>query len=175
MEHAYIQYYTVQTGTGLKDIGPLYHNLRFIQHGSGFGSFFGSLYRFLKPLIYSGMDALQHQAVKTGTNILSELGSRPFNEIISDHGKKATEELKSKFKKKFQSGSGLIFSGAAVRNSLKKKKKSIKINKKQKNIKGKKNIKTRQSNSKRKKVNTHKKKKLETRVLDIFSKNKKLQ
>ena len=84
MENAYIEYYTVQVGSGLKDIGPLYHNARFVQQGRGFGSFFETLFTYLKP------------ALKTGTSIITEVGSRPLNEILIDHGKKFGEDLSSK-------------------------------------------------------------------------------
>lgn len=156
MENVYIQYYSVQTGSGLKDIGPLYHNLRFVQQGAGFGSFFGTLYRFLKPMIHSGLNVLQNQALKTGSAVLSELGSRPLNEILIEHGKKAGEDLKTKFKNKFQRGSGLMF--AAKRKPTKK------------SIKAKNAKKRNQSAAKRKKNKTSKKKSVKSRILDIFSK-----
>ena len=96
MENAYIEYYTVQVGSGLKDIGPLYHNARFVQQGRGFGSFFETLFTYLKPVFKSGLNAIKDSALKTGTSIITEVGSRPLNEILIDHGKKFGEDLSSK-------------------------------------------------------------------------------
>lgn len=167
MENAYIEYYSVQVGSGLKDIGPLYHNARFVQHGRGFGSFFESLFTYLKPVFKSGLNALKDSALKTGTSLLSEVGSRPLNEIFIEHGKKFKEDLGSKLKRKFQDGSGLMFAGIA------KKKKAC-----SKGIKAKRTKKTNQSSTKRKQRKSSKnpkqtksgKKNSKTRILDIFGK-----
>lgn len=163
MEDVYIQYYSVQSGAGIKDIGPLYNNLRFIQQGSGFGGFFSGLLNFLKPVFSSGVDVLQKQAIKTGASILSELGSRPLTDILIDNGRQAASDLQSKFKNKFQSGSGLMFTGIA-----KKRRQTP-----QKSIKVKANKKPKQSQSKRRTKKTYNKKNIlnsNIRTLDIFSK-----
>lgn len=157
MENAYIEYYTVQVGSGFKDIGPLYHNARFVQQGRGFGSVFEKLFTFLKPVFKSGFNALKDSALKTGTSILSEVGSRPLTEILTDHGQKFGEDLGVKMKRKFQSGSGLMFAGAAKKKVYKK------------GIKAKRSKKRNQSSNKRKPRKSTKKK-IKTRVLDIFSK-----
>lgn len=159
MENACIQYYTVQVGSGLKDIGPLYHNVRFVQQGRGFGSFFETLFTYLKPVFKSGFNAIKESALKTGTSILNEVGSRPLNEILTEHGKKFGEDLGVKMKRKFQNGSGLIFTGAAKKIVCKN------------SIKAKPLQKRNQSASKRKpRKSTKKQKKIKTRILDIFSK-----
>lgn len=168
MENAYIQYYSMQTGAGIKDIGPLYHNYRFVQQGSGFGNIFGTIYRFFRPMLNSGIKTLRNQAIKTGVSVLSELGSRPINEIITEHGKKAVDELHSKYKKKFQEGSGLIFSGVASKKPMKKIKNDLE-KRQAKSIKRKKITKTNQSKTKRSKKQMPKSKIKAARVLDIFS------
>ena len=160
MENAYIEYYTVQVGSGLKDIGPLYHNTRFVQQGRGFGSFFETLFTYLKPVFKSGFNALKDSALKTGTSIISEVGSRPFNEILIDHGKKFGEDLSSKMKRKFQDGSGLMFAGAAKKKVCKK---GIKVKQIKKNNQSSKKRKPRKSIKKKTKIS-------KARILDIFSK-----
>jgi hypothetical protein len=170
MENAYIAYYSVQVGSGLKDLGPVYFNPRFIQQGRGFGNFFETIFRYLKPIFKSGMNAVKDSALRTGGDILKELGSRPLNEILADHGQKFTQDLGSKLgsklKQKFQSGSGLMFTGIAKR---KPKSKSIKGKRRTK----KKQLKTKRKSSKTtvkksKKKTKAKIKKSKQRILDIF-------
>ena len=159
MENAFIEYYTVQLGSGLKDIGPLYHNSRFVQQGRGFGSFFATLFTYLKPVFKSGLNAIKDSALKT--SIITEIGSRPLNEILIDHGKKFGEDLSSKMKRKFQGGSGLMFAGVAKKKACKKGIKSKQIRK------------NNQSSSKckpRKSTKNGKTKINKARILDIFSK-----
>lgn len=154
MADAYVHYYKNQSGAGLSDIGPLYYNQRFVQHGRGAGSFFGALYKYLKPVFFSGLNALKTQALKTGSSILEELGTRPFKEIITTHGKRAVDELGSKLKNKFQGGSGLL-SCYSSRKKYKKgpiQQKTIKIAKKSKLRK--------------------KQKAVKKRILDIFTQKK---
>ena len=162
MENAYIEYYSVQVGSGLKDIGPLYHNARFVQQGRGFGSFFETLFTYLKPVFKSGFNALKDSALKTGTSILNEVGTRPLNEILNDHGKKFGEDLGAKMKRKFQGGSGLMFAGAAKKKLCKK---SIKAKPTKK-----KNQSSNKRKAKKKSTKTNKVKNSKTRILDIFSK-----
>lgn len=173
MENAYLQYYSIQTGSGFKGIGPLYHNSRFVQRGSGFGSFFGALYSFFKPLLHSGLSALQNQAVKTGSEILNDLGSRPLKDILQSRGYQAKEELKSKLKRKFQEGSGLMFADIAQKKRTKRARRTKRVKRlKKKSIKVNRNKKRRQSSTKAKKARTSKKKSAKTRILDIFSNQK---
>jgi hypothetical protein len=163
--NVYFNYYTVQSGAGLTDIGPLYYHQRMIQHGRGIGSFFAALYKYLKPVFLSGVSALKDQALKTGSSVLNEFGNRPFTEIIKDHGKKAVQELEKKFQNKFQGGSGIF-----AYNTLEKRYKKTKLNKK-KNINS-----SIVKNKKKKKIVKDSQKKtkvIKTRVLDIFSKKKK--
>lgn len=164
MENTYIEYYSVQVGSGLKDIGPLFYNTRFVQQGRGFGSFFETLFTYLKPVFKSGLNALKDSALTTGSSILSEVGSRPLNEILIDHGKKFGNDLGSKLKRKFQDGSGLIFAGVANKKP------------RLRGIKAKKVKKTNQSSSKRKQRKSSKKQKKNSskkvskkRILDIFA------
>lgn len=159
MADTYLHYYKVQSGAGLSDIGPVYYNHRIIQQGRGIGSFFAALYRYFKPVFVSGLSALKNQALKTGSSILEELGSRPLQEIITTHGKRAVNELGIKLKNKFQDGSGL-FSYHSLGKKHKKDPKAIKgtqslraVNKKSKTVK-------------------KKKKAVKKRILDIFTKKK---
>lgn len=167
MENAYIEYYSVQVGSGLKDIGPLYHNPRFIQQGRGFGSFFQTLFSYLKPVFKSGLNAIKDSALSTGTSMLSEMGSRPLKEILTDHGNKFKQDLGSKLKRKFQDGSGLIFAGVAKKKPCLK---GIKVKQPKKKNQSSNKRKARKSSKKARKSSKKAKKKSKTRILDIFTK-----
>ena len=106
----YVKYYTIQSGHGLGDIGAIYRAPLVIQKGRGIGSFFSGLGRFLKPLFVSGLDALRDQSLKTGQNILRDIGSKPLRTIIRDQTIEAAQGLAdkavNKLKWKMQDGSG---------------------------------------------------------------------
>lgn len=125
MERVYTNYYLSQTGGGLNEIGELYSNPSFIQQGRGIGSFFSGIYRNLRPLIMSGLKAIRNQTIKSGTNILQEIGSKPVKEILKEEGKRAVEDLTEKGMKKLkklQDGSGTSHSfNFKHRNTIKRK------------------------------------------------------
>lgn len=150
--NVYVNYYSVQSGSGINDIGPLYYHPRMVQQGRGIGNFFAALYQYLKPIFTSGVNVLKEQALKTGTSIINDLGNRPFTEIIKEHGKKAADELGAKLKNKFQGGSGIF---TYRRGGVKKYKRADKSS----------------AESKKKKRKTSKA--IKSRILDIFSNQEK--
>lgn len=161
-QNTYIQYYESKYGSGISDFGPIYYTPRIIQHGRGFGSFFASLFNYLKPLITSGLSAVKDTAIKAGSKALSEVGNRPFKEILIENGVSAANDLEQKYKKKFQGGQGFL---AARKNAIKSKY-HPKINHS--------TSKTRSVKTKRKTLRKKSKRisKIKERVLDIFSKRK---
>lgn len=104
MAEVYLKYYQNQAGNGLEDIGNLYHiSPRFHQRGrGGIGSLFSGIYRYIKPLINSGLKALKKQTIKTSVNILKDLGEKPMRDILIDEGKAAVDELAQKGIRKLQ-------------------------------------------------------------------------
>jgi hypothetical protein len=69
--------YTVlleQSGGG--GIGPVYRASFRVQRGHGIGSFFKGLFRFVKPLLFSGAKTVGKEALKMGANILSDIVQR---------------------------------------------------------------------------------------------------
>jgi hypothetical protein len=56
MDH-YTRYYADESGGG-GNIGRLYKASFRVQRGNGLGSFFRGLFRFVKPLLYSGAKAV---------------------------------------------------------------------------------------------------------------------
>ena len=59
----YIRYYVNQSGGG-GEIGPVYRATLRMQRGNGIGSFFRGLFRFVKPLLFSGAKAVGKEALK---------------------------------------------------------------------------------------------------------------
>lgn len=104
MDEVYLKYYQSQAGNGLGDIGQLYHiSPKYYQRGrGGIGSFFSGIFRHLKPLMRSGLHALKKQSLKTGVNILKDLGQKPIKDIFIEEGKAAVDDLAQKGIKKLQ-------------------------------------------------------------------------
>lgn len=153
MNQVYTAYYSGQLGGGLSHIGALYVSPRVLQHGRGVGSFFASLFRTLKPLLFSGVNAIKNQAVDTSKAILSDFARKPLRNILEEQGKIAlnnlTEKALHKISSKFQKGSG--------RRSIKQKQKR----RKRQSLK--------HSKVKRVKRIKKKKKSIGKRIKDIFS------
>jgi len=62
----YTRYYVNQSG-GVGEVGPVYRASFRVQRGNGIGSFFMGLFRFVKPLLYSGAKAVGKEALKQVT------------------------------------------------------------------------------------------------------------
>ena len=64
------RYYVNRSGS---KIGPVYRARFRVQSGNGIGSFFRGLFRFVKPLLYSGAKAVGKEALKTESNIITDI------------------------------------------------------------------------------------------------------
>jgi hypothetical protein len=60
----YTRYYVNQSGSGSGEIGPVCMASFRVQRGNGIGSFFRGIFRFVKPLLYSGAKAAGKEALK---------------------------------------------------------------------------------------------------------------
>jgi len=78
----YTQYYVNQSGGG-GEVGPVYRASFRIQRGNGIGSFFRGHFRFVKPL-YSGAKAVGKEALKTGSNIITDMLNKGPKQPIGD-------------------------------------------------------------------------------------------
>ena len=105
----YTRYYVNQSGGG--DIGPVYRASFRMQRGNGIGSFFRGLFRFVKPLLYSGAKAVGKEALKTGSNIITDILNKepeqPVGNIFKTRFSEAKGNLEDKIKKMTGSGLGL--------------------------------------------------------------------
>lgn len=95
MSNRYTQYY--QSGGSLRDIGPIYRGPYYNnQKGEGIGDFFTTAFRFLNPLLRSGLSVLGNQAIQSGSNILSDLGKKDLGTIVKEQGEQAIKNLSEK-------------------------------------------------------------------------------
>ena len=67
----YTRYYVNQSGGG--EIVPVYRDRFRVQRGNGIGSFFRGIFRFVIPLLYSGSKAVGKDALKTCSNIITNI------------------------------------------------------------------------------------------------------
>lgn len=103
MSNAYTRYYLIQSGGGVKHIGPLYSQPLFIQRGHGIGGFLVNILKYLTPLAREGWNALKDQGYKTGRNVIHDLiGRKPLDQILKDQGKQAVLDLTEKGLHKIQ-------------------------------------------------------------------------
>jgi hypothetical protein len=105
----YTRYYVNQSGGGGGEIGPVYRASFRMQRGNGIGSFFRGLFRFVKPLLYSGAKAVGKEALKTGPHIITDFlikePEQPMGDIFKTRFTEAKGNLEQKMK--MMKGSGL--------------------------------------------------------------------
>lgn len=144
--NVYTQYYQVQAGAGIDNIGPTYYRNRFLQSGRGFGNIFSSLIRWFRPIAQRLWPAVKTNLANVASGLINDIGQRPFTESIKHNASKAFDNVMSTVR---QAGSGL----------------------RRKRIKGKQSKKTAsKTRSKAIKKKAKPKKALKTRILDIFTK-----
>ena len=91
----YTRYYANQSGCG--EIVPVCRATFRVQSGNCIGSFFRSLFHFLKSLLYSGAKAVGKEALKTGSNItayiLNKEPEQPMGSIFKNHFNEGNSNL----------------------------------------------------------------------------------
>ena len=107
----YTRYYVHQGGGGGGEIGPVYRASFRVQKGNVIGSFFTGLFRFVKPLLYSVAKAVGKEALKTGSNIITDILNKdpeqPACNIFKNLFMEAKGNLQEKIKNTTGSGLGL--------------------------------------------------------------------
>jgi len=80
-----------------------------MQTGNEIGSFFIGLFRFLKPLLYSGAKAVGKEALKTGSNIITDILNKEQEQHVGAIFKNRFSEAKGNLQEKIKrmTGSGL--------------------------------------------------------------------
>ena len=106
----YTQYYVNQSCGG-HGIGPVYRASFRVQRGNGIGYFFRGLFHFVKPVLYSGGKVVGKEALKTGSNIITDILNKepeqPVGNIFKNRFEEAKYNLQEKIKKMTGSGLGL--------------------------------------------------------------------
>jgi hypothetical protein len=102
----YTRYYMNQSGGG-GDIGDVYRASFRTQRGNGIGSFFRGLFRFVKPLLYSGAKAVGKEALKTCSNILTDMLDKEPNQPMKTIFKSRFGEAKDNLEQKIKTMTGL--------------------------------------------------------------------
>ena len=114
----YTRYYANPRGGG--EIGPVYRASFRMQRGNAIGSFFRGLFHFVKPLLYLGAKAFGKEALKTGSNIITDKRNKEPEQPVGAIFKNRFSEAKGKPQEKIRkfTGSGL---------DLKRKRKSKRV------------------------------------------------
>lgn len=143
----YVQYYQVQAGAGIDNIGPTYYRNRFLQSGRGFGNIFSSLIRWFRPIAARIWPTVRSNLANVASGLINDIGQKPFTESVKHNASKVFENVLSSAR---QAGSGLRKKGIKRKQN---KKATSKI----------------RANAIKKKANQSKKA-IKTRILDIFTK-----
>ena len=115
-------YYLNKAGSGLTTpgIGPAYSAPLYLKRGHGIGNFFGNLFRWVRPLLWSGPKAVGRETLRTGGKILTDIAARDevsAGDIVSKQVTESAQTLISKLK-----GRGRKRAEEAVGSKKKKKK-----------------------------------------------------
>lgn len=123
----------LQSGRGLKDIGPILKaqplfqrgygpnfiiRQRYRQRGRGLGSVFSSVFNYFKPLLAQGLKTIAKEALQAGVDIVENKQGQPFKQIFQERGREAVQNLKRKAVAKIDP----LMVGSGV-NSIKRRRK----------------------------------------------------
>jgi hypothetical protein len=110
MDHL-LRFYVQQAGVecGYNRVGPIYIYPSFLQRGLVIGSFFGGLFRAVRPILWSSakdfgkatLRPLGDEALRTGGRILTGIADYPTispHDIISKNVTKSLQNLSSKMR-----------------------------------------------------------------------------
>jgi hypothetical protein len=104
--HPLEMYYLNQAGrcrASPPGIGPVYAAPLYLQRGHGIGNLFGSLFRWVRPLLWSGAKAVGRETLRTGGKILSDIAVNKSpdvsaGDIVSKYVKESAQNLIGKLR-----------------------------------------------------------------------------
>jgi hypothetical protein len=83
-KHRLEAYYLHQAGRGrAPGIGPVYAAPFYLQRWLGIGNLFGSLNRWVRPLLWSGAKAVGRETLRTGIKILADMAENTSPDVIA--------------------------------------------------------------------------------------------
>ncbi|KAG8236331.1 hypothetical protein J437_LFUL010465 [Ladona fulva] len=88
------------------ELGTIYRASYRMQKGRGIGSFLAGLWRFAKPLIYSGLKTVGKEAPSSTSKVITDFGTKPIKEILRTRLSETRENLKRKAEEKLKTMSG---------------------------------------------------------------------
>lgn len=159
-------YYLDQAGNG-----GIYQGSSF-QKGYGIGSFLSGLFRSVLPLLKRSGAVISRELVKSGENILSDLGNdnTNFKSVMKNRGGELFNNLKRKALEQMGGSGGGVVHKAAKRRKISQssstRRKGKNVKRKVVNKKKKKQLKKKKTLIKKKKVNS---KNLAAKRLDFFA------
>lgn len=169
MDSTYVKYYSNQIGGRGANFGNLYRVSSKVQKGRGIGSIFSGLFRFLKPHLLSGLNAVKDEALRVGGEIMQNIGQKPIKELLKEKGVEGLHNLTAKAvdkMKRTMTGGGLLCCrGKRIKGGAKLKKKHSKLSAVRKRVVGKLIAKKRKASGNSKSKHHHQKRR---RILDIF-------
>ena len=99
-------YYRNQAGRELTTpgIGPVYYAPLYFKRGHGIGNFFCSLFRWVRPLLWSEAKAVGRENLRIGDKILTDIATRMYTadvstgDIVSKHVSESAQNFISKLR-----------------------------------------------------------------------------
>ena len=77
-------FYLIQADRGhTPGIGTVHSAPHYFQRGHGIGNFFGSLFRWVRPLLWSVAKAVDRETLPTGGKILTDIAARKSSNDVS--------------------------------------------------------------------------------------------
>jgi hypothetical protein len=94
MKNQLVRDYLVQAGRGSPTggIGPVYSVQPFVQRGHGIRSFLSNLFRLVRPVLWSGDNAVGKASLRRGSKILSDIADtdrKPRDNVATHLGESA--------------------------------------------------------------------------------------
>jgi len=97
----YTRYYVNQIGGG-GEIGPVYRDSFRVQTGNCIGSFFRGLFRFVKPLLYSGAKTVGNESLKAVSNIITDILNKEVEQLVGNIFKNCFSEAQGNLEEKLK-------------------------------------------------------------------------
>lgn len=85
-----------QKGGRISDIGDVYRSSRYLQRGRGIGDVFSGMIKWITPYLLKGTKALGQEALRSGSEILSNMGTKPLGELVQDQRDRSIKNLSEK-------------------------------------------------------------------------------